>query len=112
MTRYASVWDALKDTPQEAAKMRLRSETMLLVRTAVQGWEMTQRAAAAKLGVTQPRLNELLTGKLSRFSLDALVDLASAAGIELDITRRMTGKTSSKPRRPARASAAHEPMHA
>ena len=112
MTRYASVWDAIKDTPGDATKMRLRSETMLLVRTAVQGWEMTQRAAAARLGVTQPRLNELLTGKLSRFSLDALVDLASAAGIELDITRRVTGKTPSKPRRAARTSAAREPIHA
>ena len=67
--------------------------------------------AAEKLGVTQPRLNELLTGKLSRFSLDALVDLASAAGIELDITPRAVGKAATKPRRPARATA-HQPAHA
>ena len=112
MTQYASVWDALKDTPQEAAKMRLRSETMLLVRTTVQGWNLTQRAAATKLGVTQPRLNELLTGKLSRFSLDALVDLASAAGIELDITARANRTPASKPRRPVRESAAQKLAHA
>jgi predicted XRE-type DNA-binding protein len=43
-----------------------------------QGW--TQAAAAAHCGVTQPRMNDLMNGRLSRFSLDALVNIASALG--------------------------------
>jgi predicted XRE-type DNA-binding protein len=41
--------------------------------------------AAAKLGMTRPRLNNLLQGKLGKFSLNALVNLATAAGLTLEI---------------------------
>ena len=44
---------------------------------------MTQAAAAKALGLTQPRLNALLKGKLSQFSLDALVNIASNAGMNV-----------------------------
>jgi len=44
---------------------------------------MTQAAAAKALGLTQPRLNALLTGKIGLFSLDALVNIASRAGLNV-----------------------------
>lgn len=102
MTLYESVWDALKDTPTEAANMRLRSTTMMLVSQAVTSWGLSQRKAATKLGVTQPRLSELMTGKIDRFSLDALVSLASQAGIELDIGPRAPIKPIRKAHKVAR----------
>jgi predicted XRE-type DNA-binding protein len=46
---------------------------------------VTQETAAARLGITRPRLNDLLRGKISKFSLDALVNLAAAAGVALEI---------------------------
>jgi predicted XRE-type DNA-binding protein len=46
---------------------------------------LTQEEAAARLGVTRPRLNGLMRGKLDKFSLDALVNLAAAAGFRLHI---------------------------
>lgn len=78
---FESVWDALEDTPAEAANMRLRSELMIAVRQAVTGWGLTQAAAARRLDVTQPRLNDLMRGRINNFSLDALTLLAARAGL-------------------------------
>jgi predicted XRE-type DNA-binding protein len=86
---FTSVWDALEETPEEAANMRLRSELAIAVRGAVDGWKLTQAQAAARLGVTQPRMNDLLRGRVGRFSLDALVGLAAHAGlaVRMEVTR-------------------------
>ena len=83
--RYADVWDALEDTPETAADMRLRSELMISIQQQVAGWGLTQTAAAARLGITQPRLNDLLRGKVGKFSLGALVDLAARAGLQVRV---------------------------
>jgi predicted XRE-type DNA-binding protein len=80
---FASVWDALEDSPTEAANMRLRSELMTAIKQAVKIWDVTQAAAARRLEVTQPRLNDLLRGRITNFSLDALIILAARAGLEV-----------------------------
>ena len=86
---FANVWDALEDNPSDAANMSLRSHMLIAIEQEVRGWKVTQAEAAARLGVTQPRLNDLLKGKIAKFSLDALVDLAAKAGltVRLDIAR-------------------------
>jgi len=85
---YDSVFDALADTPQEAANMTARADLLLAIRERVKAWDMTQEQAASRLGLTRPRLNDLLRGKLDKFSLDALVNVASAAGFTLTIELR------------------------
>lgn len=77
---YASVWDALADTPEQAANLRARAELMQQISAIVKenGW--TQAEAANQCGITQPRMNDLLRGRVSRFSLDALVNVATAIG--------------------------------
>ncbi len=82
---FASVWDALEDSPAEAANMRLRSELMIAIRQAVAEWGATQAAAARRLEVTQPRLNDLLRGRINNFSLDALTLLAARADLNVHI---------------------------
>lgn len=77
---YASVWDAIADTPEEAANLRVRSELMDKISTLLEGKGWTQAEAASHCGVTQPRINDLLRGRISRFSLDALVNIAAALG--------------------------------
>ena len=77
---YASVWDAITDTSEEAANLRLRSELMDKIAAVVKEKGWTQLEAAGHCGVTQPRVNDLLRGRISRFSLDALVNIASALG--------------------------------
>ncbi len=84
---FANVWDALEDTQAEAASMTMRSNLMIAIEERVKSWDVTQTEAAGRLGVTQPRLNDLMRGKIQNFSLDALVDLAAKAGlsVRLDI---------------------------
>ena len=80
-----NVFDALADTPAEAANLKARSELMMAISAQVDSWGVPQEAAAQRLGITRPRLNDLLRGKLSKFSLDALVNIATAAGLVLEI---------------------------
>ena len=77
---YASVWDAIVDTPEQAANLRARAELMQKIAAIVQESGWTQAEAATRCGVTQPRMNDLLRGRVSRFSLDALVNIATAIG--------------------------------
>jgi predicted XRE-type DNA-binding protein len=82
---FASVWDALEDSPAEAANMRLRSELMIAIKQTVTAWDVSQAAAARRLEVTQPRLNDLLRGRINNFSLDALILLAGHAGLDVQV---------------------------
>ena len=86
--RYTSVWDALVDTPEEAENLRARSQLMRAITRAVKGWDIAQKDAAVRLHVTQPRLNDLLKGKIDKFSLDALVNMLAGAQLEIEITVR------------------------
>ncbi len=65
---FASVWGALTDTPEEAANMAMRSELMIALQQKVGAWNITQAEAASRLGVTQPRLNDLLRSKIDKFA--------------------------------------------
>jgi predicted XRE-type DNA-binding protein len=84
---FDSVFDALADTPAEAANMTACADLLLAIRERVKAWQamegLTQEGAAARLGVTRPRLNDLMRGKLDKLSLDALVNIAAAAGFRL-----------------------------
>ena len=82
---FGSVFDALADTPEEAANLKARAELMRALSSLVarEGW--TQAEAAHRCGVTQPRMNDLLRGRISRFSLDALVNMAAACGQQVHI---------------------------
>jgi len=82
---FDHVFDALADTPAEAANLKARAELVSALRVRVRSWDVTQQAAAARLGITRPRLNDLMRGKLAKFSLDALVNLTAAAGLALEI---------------------------
>ncbi|MGJ7549594.1 helix-turn-helix domain-containing protein [Pseudomonas alloputida] len=84
--RSTSVWDALVDSPEEAENLRLRSKLMRELTRAVRAWDLPQKDAAKRLRVTQPRLSELLNGKIDKFSLDALVNLLANADLEVDFT--------------------------
>jgi predicted XRE-type DNA-binding protein len=77
---YASVWDAIADTPEQAANLRARAQLMEQIAAIVKKKGWTQKEAAKRCGVTQPRINDLLRGRVSRFSLDALVNIATAIG--------------------------------
>ena len=83
--RPTSVWDALVDTPEEAESLRVRSQLMRAIRRVVKTWDVSQKEAAQRLHITQPRLNDLLKGKIEKFSLDALVNMLANADLELEV---------------------------
>ena len=83
--RYTSVWDAIEDTPAEAENMKLRSELMMALKQHIARAQMSQAQAARLFGVTQPRISDLMRGKVNLFGLDALVDMAAAAGLHVEM---------------------------
>jgi predicted XRE-type DNA-binding protein len=82
---YATVWDALADTPEQAANLQARADLMRQIAELIQGEGWKQVEAAERCGVTQPRINDLLRGRVSRFSLDALVNIATALGRRVSV---------------------------
>ncbi|WP_153100179.1 helix-turn-helix domain-containing protein [Paraburkholderia hayleyella] len=83
--RFASVWDAIEDTPEEAENMKLRSALMMALKKHIETAALSQSQAAKVFGVTQPRVSDLMRGKISLFGLDALVNMAAAAGMHVEM---------------------------
>ena len=80
---FESVWDAIEKTPEAAAAMKMRSSLLIAIEQKVDSWGVTQAVAARRLGITQPRLNDLLRGKINKFSLDMLIEIAAKAEIKV-----------------------------
>jgi predicted XRE-type DNA-binding protein len=85
MKKYDSVWDAIEADSAAAESMKARARLMISVQRVVEAWDLPQAVAAKRLGVSQPRVNDLLRGKISKFSLDALFDLAAKAGLRVSV---------------------------
>ena len=83
--RFASVWDAIEDTPVEAENMKLRSGLMMALKGHITRAGLSQAQAAKLFGVTQPRVSDLMRGKITLFALDALVNMAAAAGLHVEM---------------------------
>ncbi len=82
---YSSVWDAIEDTPALAENMKLRSVLMSALKQHITRMEMSQAEAAALFGVTQPRVSDLMRGKINLFALDILVNMVTAAGLHIEL---------------------------
>lgn len=85
-TSYQSVWDAITDTPQETASMKARSKLMMALSDIITSRKLRQKDAAELFGVTQPRISDLMRGKIHLFSLDMLMDMASTAGMSPEVS--------------------------
>jgi predicted XRE-type DNA-binding protein len=86
--RFASVWDAIEDTPAQAENMRLRSALMIALEEYIAREGLTQSQAAKVFGATQPRVSDLMRGKIDLFGLDSLVNTAAAAGLRVEMRVR------------------------
>ena len=83
-----NVFADLGFSAEEAQNLQLRSQSMMAVAQWYEASGLTQAQAAKALGVTQPRLNQLLKGRINEFSLDALVNMATAAGLRIELRVR------------------------
>jgi len=86
--RFSSVWDAIEDTPAEAENMKLRSALMMALKERITSAGLTQSQASQLFGVTQPRVSDLVRGKIDLFSLDGLVNMATTAGLHIEMQVR------------------------
>jgi predicted XRE-type DNA-binding protein len=83
--RFESVWDAIEDSPEAADNMKLRSKLMRAIIEYIERQGLSQAEAAKLMGVTQPRISDLVRGRIDLFSLDMLVNMLSAAGRRVDV---------------------------
>lgn len=83
--QFPSVWDAIEDTPEAAAHMKLRAELMIALERRIESMRWTQAEAAKRLGVTQPRISDLTRGKIDLFAIDSLVAMLTAAGLKVEL---------------------------
>lgn len=83
--RFSSVWDAIEDTPAQAENMKLRSTLMIALKDHIARSGLSQSQAAKMFSVTQPRISDLTRGKIEVFGLDALVNMAAAAGLHVEM---------------------------
>jgi predicted XRE-type DNA-binding protein len=83
--RFENVWDAIEKKPGEAEIMKFRSALMMALADRIRRDGLNQPQAAALLGVTQPRISELLHGKINRFGLASLINMAAAAGLKVEL---------------------------
>ena len=83
--KFENVFDAIAASPEEALNMKLRAGLIREIRTKVTHAGWTQTEPAHQLGITQPRVSDLLRGKLSKFSLDALVNMLASLGSDVKL---------------------------
>ena len=82
--RFASVWDAIEDTSAEAENMKVRSALMIALKEHIKRKRLSQTEAAKLLGVTQPRVSDLMRGKIDLFGVDTLINMLAAAGLHVE----------------------------
>ncbi|ADW72143.1 MULTISPECIES: helix-turn-helix domain-containing protein [Rahnella] len=80
---FDNIWDAIEETPQEAENMKIRSKLMMVLTAHIEKNKMTQAQAAKFFGVTQPRISDLVRGKISVFSIDMLVNMLASADLHI-----------------------------
>lgn len=84
--RYKDVWDAIEDDPAERQRLKMRALLLDALQERIDAWSVTQAEAARRLNITQPRLNDLLKDRFNKFSLGALFDLATRAGLKVKLS--------------------------
>lgn len=82
---YANVFEALEDDPAVAKNLKIRSTLMIEIEKFIQDNKLTQSAAAEVLGVSQPRVSDLVTGKINKFTIDMLVNMLTRADISVEL---------------------------
>jgi predicted XRE-type DNA-binding protein len=83
--RFANVWDTIEDTSAQAENMKLRSALIIALKDHIARTGLSQSRAAKLLGVTQPRISDLMRGKIELFGLDTLVNMIGAAGLHVEM---------------------------
>ena len=83
--RFASVWDAIEDTPEDAESMKLRARLMMALQDRINRESLSQKQIAKTLGVTHPRASDLMRGRIILFSIESLVGMLTRLGLRVEM---------------------------
>lgn len=83
---FTTVFDAIADTAEQSANLQARAELLRQIAEIIHDRGWTQTEAARHCALTQPRVNDLVNGRISKFSLDALINIAASLGRRVHIT--------------------------
>jgi predicted XRE-type DNA-binding protein len=89
---HDNVFRDLGFSPEEAENLRVRSDLMIALSKVIDGRGLTQVQAAKLLGVSQPRVSDLVRGKIGRFSIDTLVAMLGHAGVRVRFTTKRVAR--------------------
>ena len=87
-----NVFRDLGFSTQEATNLKMRSDLMIRLTKLIEARDLTQAQAAKLLGVTQPRISDLMRGKIDRFSIDTLIAMLGHAGVRVQIVLGRSSK--------------------
>ena len=77
---YSNVFEALEDGPAMAHNLKIRAELMNSLREFIEDEGLGQKKAAEVFGVHQPRISDLMRGKINKFTIDMLVNMLARIG--------------------------------
>jgi predicted XRE-type DNA-binding protein len=83
-----NVFEDLSFASEEAAHLRIRADLMIELSKLIEARGLTQKSAASLFGVSQPRVSDLINGKIERFSIDTLVAMLGRAGVGIKFTTK------------------------
>jgi predicted XRE-type DNA-binding protein len=83
--KFESVWEALEDDPVRVQNLKLRSAALIEITEKLAGLNLSQTEVAKILSISQPRVSALMQGKIHKFRLDSLVDIAHRLGLRVSI---------------------------
>ena len=89
---FGNVFRDLGFNSKEAESLRLRAELMVELTRLIQSRKLTQNSAAKLFGVTQPRVSDLVRGRIDLFSIEALVNMLAKAGRRVELKFSAVGK--------------------
>lgn len=83
--KTVDVWEAIINDPSKRESCRIKSRIMMIIEQHIKKQGLTQQQAAEKMGVTQPRISDLTRGKIGKFTIDTLIDMLSAMGLQIEM---------------------------
>ncbi|MGH7585417.1 MAG: helix-turn-helix domain-containing protein [Gemmatimonadales bacterium] len=83
-----NVFEDLGFSAEEAEYLRIRADLMITLSKLIEARGLTQVKAAELFGVSQPRISDLIRGKIDRFSIDTLVEMLGHAGVRVEVTAK------------------------
>jgi predicted XRE-type DNA-binding protein len=83
---FKNVWDALEDDPAERESLKIKSRMVIDIEQRIKSLGLTQAQAAKLMGVSQPRVSDVVNGKIDRFTIDMLITMLVRLGLHVEVS--------------------------